>query len=568
MKALFTARPAFSKFMGLASLVPVYAKSTAGVPVLDLIVCFDISGSMDDSTRVSFVNRHYVIPPPYIDTLNNLWTNYQTALNHLLGWQASPPQSQAQYDDCEYWYGQAVQRWNSYTDYQKNAAQQFGRLAWDQVEVGTLANCTFNPLFSDGLPLNTQFPQMLYLANWQKLQTPPANTNLPNFNSLERYFQETGDSSVFTAPGYFSPCNSIGRLPGAPSNYPCVCAPPPIAPPPNGFTDLIAKMDNSIMSPGNLQANGRPQQPLFPAPLTDSTAQVPLGPNAGNYRFTYVKKRPPFQNRAFVFDGLGYLVEAQRGNLEKDRFNTLRDNVFKNNIALGHLPQAGQDGYQDAYFEMCSYYSQPIGATVDALENFYEALNAVGSNVNFGLVAFETMAARNPGSLTDVAIDDISNSYGSPLNQYQWGYGNKDIGTTSANPPLAPAGNLQRPILYLKLDKLHDPANDLLTDPVDASRPAQTLNGIFETYLTPLRATNVAGALHGALDELSASPRKAFARQVVVLITDGIATRAEDGSASPPQGNGHSLGMQQSRLQAVRAQKMGVPIFTIGVAQN
>jgi hypothetical protein len=89
-----------------------------------------------------------------------------------------------------------------------------------------------------------------------------------------------------------------------------------------------------------------------------------------------------------------------------------------------------------------------------------------------------------------------------------------------------------------------------------------TINEAFETYLTALRATNTAASLKQALEMLDRSPRRVFARQVIVLITDGVATRDIAGNPST------SLGYSQSREQARKANEKGIPIFTVGVAQN
>lgn len=49
---------AFGKFMGIKSW-GVTALSTSAVPKLDVVVCFDVSGSMDDQTPVTFIKRKW-----------------------------------------------------------------------------------------------------------------------------------------------------------------------------------------------------------------------------------------------------------------------------------------------------------------------------------------------------------------------------------------------------------------------------------------------------------------------------------------------------------------------------
>lgn len=58
MSATYGYTPMFAAFLGLSGMVaPISVSSRGGVPTLDLVLCFDVSGSMDDSTRVTVVNR-------------------------------------------------------------------------------------------------------------------------------------------------------------------------------------------------------------------------------------------------------------------------------------------------------------------------------------------------------------------------------------------------------------------------------------------------------------------------------------------------------------------------------
>jgi hypothetical protein len=53
--------PPFGKFCGLNNY-PLVANSTSALPRIDTILCFDLSGSMDDSTRVTFICRSWNPP--------------------------------------------------------------------------------------------------------------------------------------------------------------------------------------------------------------------------------------------------------------------------------------------------------------------------------------------------------------------------------------------------------------------------------------------------------------------------------------------------------------------------
>jgi len=50
--------PAFQKYLGLATSYTLNAVSNGGLPMVDVILCFDISASMDDFTLVSIVDRY------------------------------------------------------------------------------------------------------------------------------------------------------------------------------------------------------------------------------------------------------------------------------------------------------------------------------------------------------------------------------------------------------------------------------------------------------------------------------------------------------------------------------
>ncbi len=58
LTAFYGMVPAFGKFVGITKQ-PVVAASNGAVPQLDVVVCFDISGSIDDQTLVSIRKRKY-----------------------------------------------------------------------------------------------------------------------------------------------------------------------------------------------------------------------------------------------------------------------------------------------------------------------------------------------------------------------------------------------------------------------------------------------------------------------------------------------------------------------------
>jgi len=59
VSATFGYQPLFGRMLGLGPNVvyPMTASSQGGVPIVDVVVCFDVSGSIDDQTKVTFVRR-------------------------------------------------------------------------------------------------------------------------------------------------------------------------------------------------------------------------------------------------------------------------------------------------------------------------------------------------------------------------------------------------------------------------------------------------------------------------------------------------------------------------------
>ena len=56
--ASFGLKPSFGDFLGM-NTVPLRTTNSGGVPDLDVVLCFDVSGSIDDQTLVTFVKRQW-----------------------------------------------------------------------------------------------------------------------------------------------------------------------------------------------------------------------------------------------------------------------------------------------------------------------------------------------------------------------------------------------------------------------------------------------------------------------------------------------------------------------------
>lgn len=59
VRSLYKDKPAFAYFLNLGPTMLVSATADGGLPKLDVFICFDASGSMDDQTEVSLLRRYW-----------------------------------------------------------------------------------------------------------------------------------------------------------------------------------------------------------------------------------------------------------------------------------------------------------------------------------------------------------------------------------------------------------------------------------------------------------------------------------------------------------------------------
>ncbi len=123
--ALFTGRPAFGRFLQLNNLVPLFSKSTAGVPILDVVMCFDISGSMDDSTRVSLVNRKWTVPEPERSQIDAAWQAISRLKASFEAYLRSPGYARA---ECDTRRANLVAQFNDYLNLRKTLSLNKGKI--------------------------------------------------------------------------------------------------------------------------------------------------------------------------------------------------------------------------------------------------------------------------------------------------------------------------------------------------------------------------------------------------------------------------------------------------------
>lgn len=67
VQSLYADTPAFAHLLNLMPVIVASAQADAGLPQLDLFICFDVSGSMDDQTEVTLVRRFWNIKEKTVD---------------------------------------------------------------------------------------------------------------------------------------------------------------------------------------------------------------------------------------------------------------------------------------------------------------------------------------------------------------------------------------------------------------------------------------------------------------------------------------------------------------------
>lgn len=213
----------------------------------------------------------------------------------------------------------------------------------------------------------------------------------------------------------------------------------------------------------------------------------------------------------YDFPNYQVLVEAARGNLE----NATVFNSSKANTAVGMVqPKAG---YQKAYQQAVQTCLQPIQNSISAAQSFVDILNT-DTDCHFGLTAFDSEIGTGPQSTESWPVVDY------------WYGGN---------------GNYPLPLVSL------NPA-------VSASNYTQVRTSL--GTCVALGGTNFGAAVHQAVLDLKAHQRPGSV-PAIVLFTDGEPTLPSGPlDASDPNNN--------ARLAAVEARNAGIPIYTIGLAQN
>lgn len=213
----------------------------------------------------------------------------------------------------------------------------------------------------------------------------------------------------------------------------------------------------------------------------------------------------------YNFPDVATLVEAARGNLETNALYT----ASRANTSLPNIQP--QQGYQAKYFELAAKQLHPLVDAQEAASEFYTIMNT-NTDGHFGLVAFADNAGSSASSTQSLAnIDSV----------YAAG-GNGQFATPQ-----------------------------ILLDPTPTATNYDTIINMLP-FTRATTGTNIGDALDEAVTQLKTRNR-AGSKKAIVLFTDGQPTVGGP-LASDPWTN--------ARKAAQNAKAAGIPVYTIGLAQN
>lgn len=213
----------------------------------------------------------------------------------------------------------------------------------------------------------------------------------------------------------------------------------------------------------------------------------------------------------YSFPDVATLVEASRGNLESDA-------VFKSSKADKALTNVTpRAGYMEQYQRLAYAHLHPILEAKDASAAFLNIINT-NTDAHFGFVTFASSAGKSESDYE--TQHNVDSTY-------------------------SQAGSKNFPLPQVKVS------------PAETVTNYSTILSLIPT-MSAYTSTNIGDALLQAVNQLKTTSRKG-ARKAIVLFTDGQPTAGGPFSQDP---------WSNSRSAAVEAKGAGIPIYTIGLAQN
>jgi hypothetical protein len=558
------------------------ASATGGLPQLDIVLCFDVSGSMDDFTNVSFVNRYWVNwngvgkagSTMSATDADNIAAYAGAGLDHT-NWTGGC----IEYDVCQSAGGMT---------YSSNSP--YWTQAPDSSSSGPLyyvAGCAGSASSFNGTAVNVQ---------------PPMNLNQAIEFPNKLWFSAAQRSTQIAGPPY--PSSELGMPPG---NYPA-------------GTNYVANQTSSSPDKNNHAV------PTF----TDLIVNLPTV-SGNTYGDAHWYPGTPGYAGVKQFNDIAWAVEGARGNLESSTnlASAVNPDAAANPTNAPGQPMGNGSGYILGYPGRSNTYgsfqgsgsgyfsaywgtvrgtiTEPLSTAISAASNFFQLLDG-SADCHFGLICFSDGIGS---SSTDTWADGWQGTTAGPsttapgppaghingwttaavqtTNSPPWSaniagnYTATGLGSTPTAPdPNANDGDFPLPLLMLNNGQQYSTSasyDNYTTgsNPVTVGQVMTTgdSNGVLPLGGTPteraivaLGSTDITDAFGEAIRELNPSTKFARpkAHPAIVIFTDGIPDL--DFTATPGTDATTAYTECTTDLQALgnTANGLGIPVFSIGLA--
>jgi Flp pilus assembly protein TadG len=537
--------------LGTTPKYTVEAISNGGLPTIDIMLAFDVSGSMDDETNVTFINRFWygggTNQGPQVFYGYTMYQHTNFLGDEFLevppeGTQVNvfPPQHLSY---CNYpaTYARGMQNGGnvlpfcfSETAYDAtimpNASYLNGLRAADKSTIasqwaaagtatwGTWVNHTTATMPEAGLPPGNLNPN--YPTAWRWTSSNPTNADGSlTANGLDPTLGNNLNGGVFNYS-----TGKTGEI---------WCAPDTGLYFNNGFTDLVVAPQNDVGAWSYFAG--------FPITVTNNGS-------------------------TYTFQNCSQILEAERGNCETTAIlkqalggKTYWTSAFEfyNSASGSGSTFTPQSGYFNAAWLYTLQTASPISQAQTAAYNFFETMH-ISANSHFGMETFAGSAATLSGTANGDSSVTLSGA-----------------GTTEAmiNMPwydsnyLSSSFTINTPLPCIALNQSSDNFN-LITGsflPSSISQYPPTANPdatlTSNLPLVPTTGTDIADALNQAVTIMNNSTYvRATAKKALILFTDGV----------PNEPTSALVGYNDAITQAQQAGSYTpvIPIYTIGLSQN
>jgi hypothetical protein len=520
--------------LGVGAAYTIMAQSSGGLPTVDIMLAFDVSGSLDDATPCAFVNRYWTALPVGAPTQGFVAYSYYTyitpflsELSNYLG--TAPVGSQVNlFAPQNLSYADATAQYNG------GGNQQSGnRYPW---------------VFSEAPPDPLYNPNSGSLMGLRAL-------------SFATYFQEAkfGSPTTFTPTSYGSPTMPESGLP--PGNY-------------NASSPMVWRYDGANDSNGFKHANGLDptkgsgQNPLTAAGAWTASGTTPPLDNA----FTDLVILPPTltfpvsvvnNGTTYTWQNVAQMVESSRGSCENSSYLTQAlGGPYWAKLAqpfngYGSAPFTPQAGYFNAYWLYVLQNATPISVAQLGAHDFFQTMH-LSADTHFGLEAF----GGGAGTLKGDPLADRTPNSGSgvtetmgPLSWIDSNYLASSYTTILPLPCLATNPNDNNYNII---------TGSFLNAPIGAYPPPKNnyVNLSSNLPLQPSTGTDIADSLSQVVTIMSSSAyTRPTAKKAVILFTDGVPWEPGGTEAAA-----YAAAIAQARTAGSLIPP--VPIYTIGLSQS